>query len=265
MRRHLAILNALEALYASTGRRTLRVLDFGGADGSLARALRFYGIADHYALTLVDTDREAIARAEIRPPIDDAVAIDPDEPLPFADGAFDIVVSSDVFEHIPAEARARWADDLARVSRIAQVHSVPLDSADGRWASSRYDRAYDAWLRATTGQSDRWTTEHLETGVPSVETIREIFEPTSVEGISNGDVWFAAMKAQNGPKDPISRLRFAVRYVRTLRSLERRPPFKNALVLVDGRPRTEQDDEADQVRRAEQGHRGNRAQAGPDG
>lgn len=242
MRRHLAIVNALEAIRVGSDRRVLRVLDFGGADGSLGRALRFYGLADHYALTLVDIDRQAIEQAAIRPPIQDAFAIDPNEPLPFADRSFDIVVSSDVFEHIPGESRQRWALELARVGRLAQVHSMPLDSADGRWASSRYDLAYAEWLRAT-GRSDRWTMEHLENGVPTLEAVRDLFEQGRVYGIANGDVWLRSMRAQAGPKDPISRLLFAAQYVFRLRRLDRLPPFKNALVVVDARPSEQQDGE----------------------
>lgn len=233
MRRHLAIVNAMEARRESNGKAVMTVLDFGGANGSLARALRLYGLADAYRIVLVDIDAEAIEAADTSPPVEAASVIEPDGSLPFPDDSFDLVVSSDVFEHIPAASRSRWANELRRVARFGQIHSVPADSDDGRWISTRVDREYDQWFRDRFGMQDRWTAEHIETGVPSVESLRELFGDCRIDGISNAEGWLAAMQAQQGSKSPASRLRFALRYYRRLRQLEGRPPFKNCLIVVE--------------------------------
>ena len=46
--------------------------------------------------------------------------------LPFADGTFDAVVSSDVLEHVPAERRADFLAELVRVSRDLVVVAAPF-------------------------------------------------------------------------------------------------------------------------------------------
>jgi hypothetical protein len=235
MRRHLAIINELERIRNEGGRDVLRLLDFGGADGSLARALEFYGLTHRYRLVLTDIDKAAISSAVIRPPTEQAVLVDPDGRLPFADGAFDVVVSSDVFEHIPESARARWAAELERVSGIGQVHSMPADSADGRWVATLTDLEFDRWYLERFGSRERWTSEHLDTGLPTVERLREIFPSGRITGISNAFVWLESMRAQFGPKHAGARGSFALAYYTRLRRLEGRPPFKNCLVVVYGR------------------------------
>lgn len=256
MRRHLAIINAMEASRRTGGRDQLRVLDFGGANGSLGRALRFYGLEDAYRLVLVDIDRVAIESAPVRAPVEAKVVIEPSGVLPFPDDAFDLVVSSDVFEHIPVSARPHWSRELARVARRGQIHSVPADSEDGTWISTDVDCQYDAWFHERFGTRDLWTSEHLTTGVPSIESLKDLFNGR-IEGISNARAWLMSMQAQQGSKSLAARLRFALRYYRSLRSLEGRPPFKNCLIVVGpsgtSSPEVRQQDPAS-VDDSEQGH-----------
>jgi methyltransferase family protein len=232
MRRHLAIINALEGIRQDAGATSLRVLDFGGADGSLARALDFYGLANRYRIALVDVDAEYIRQAVIAPPVEDALAIRPNRPLPFNDAVFDVAVSSDVFEHIAPDERDFWAAELRRVSRLGQVHTMPADSPDGRWAASETDRAWELWRRERGLGSDRWTREHLENGVPLISAIEAMFAPCVVTGIANASVWLAAMKAQSQRSSLAARIAFLPYYVIRLRRFESRPPFKNCLVVA---------------------------------
>jgi SAM-dependent methyltransferase len=234
MRRHLAIINALESVRVEQGRSELRILDFGGADGSLARAMDFYGLADRYRLVLVDIDHAAIGAAVIRPPTEAAVAIDAGGDLPFAADSFDIVVSSDVFEHIPAAERDRWATELARVARLGQIHSMPADSADGTWRSTETDRVFQQWHLDRFGIPERWTAEHLATGLPTIEALRRTFPGARIEGISNARLWLAAMHAQFGPKHVAARAWFATKFYVRYRRLDGRPPFKNCLIVTTG-------------------------------
>ena len=101
------------------------IYDFGCGCGRLERALR--DRAPQAGLTATDVDEEAIAwLAEHMPDVD--VRVNPWlPPLPFADGAFDLVIVISVFTHLPRDYQDAWLAELRRVTRpggvvIATVH-----------------------------------------------------------------------------------------------------------------------------------------------
>src|SRR5215211_7893235 len=69
--------------------RAGRVLDLGCGDGRLTDEL-----------TAADVSGVALERARARLPGVRAVELDPDEPLPFEDGSFDLVVAVETIEHV---------------------------------------------------------------------------------------------------------------------------------------------------------------------
>jgi SAM-dependent methyltransferase len=71
-----------------------RALDLGCGDGALSASVR----AER--LTLADVSPVALARARARVPGAEAVELDPDVPLPFGDGSFDLVVCTETIEHV---------------------------------------------------------------------------------------------------------------------------------------------------------------------
>jgi SAM-dependent methyltransferase len=95
-----------EPLRRAVGGPGRRVLDVGCRDGALTRS--YLGGND---VVGVDVDREALARAA-RLGIE-TVWADAEEPLPFPDGSFDVVVAGEILEHL-AEPE-RLLDEAARV------------------------------------------------------------------------------------------------------------------------------------------------------
>jgi SAM-dependent methyltransferase len=71
-----------------------RALDLGCGDGRLTTAL------DARELTAADVSDVALARAAGRLPGARLVALVPDGPLPFEDGAFDLVLCAETLEHV---------------------------------------------------------------------------------------------------------------------------------------------------------------------
>ena len=234
LRRHRLIIGELERMRRAVGVERLRVLDFGGLSGSLAFAVRLYGLTGRYEIHVVDIERDAIDGIALRPPLVGKLAIDPAPPLPFPDAWFDVAVSSDVFEHIPRELRGPWADDLARVARVGQVHTVPCDSSDARWASSAVDLEFGSWYASKFGEPEPWTVEHIANGVPTVEELSAAFHPTKLSGLANTAIWIDSMRVQYGSPGLGRRIRFVIRYLAQRRA-DRNPPFKGCLIVVEHR------------------------------
>ena len=74
--------------------RTGRALDLGCGDGRLTAEL------DAGALTAADVSTVALSRARQRLPVARLVELEPDAPLPFRDGAFDLVLCAETIEHV---------------------------------------------------------------------------------------------------------------------------------------------------------------------
>jgi SAM-dependent methyltransferase len=71
-----------------------RVLDLGCGDGRLS------GDLDGTELTAADVSPTALERAARRLPEARIVELEPDAPLPFDDGAFDLVLCAETIEHV---------------------------------------------------------------------------------------------------------------------------------------------------------------------
>jgi ubiquinone/menaquinone biosynthesis C-methylase UbiE len=71
-----------------------RALDLGCGDGALSEAVAAG------RLTLADVSPVALQRARARLPRAEAVELEPDAVLPFADGSFDLVVCTETLEHV---------------------------------------------------------------------------------------------------------------------------------------------------------------------
>jgi ubiquinone/menaquinone biosynthesis C-methylase UbiE len=86
-----------------------RVLDLGCGEGDLAADIAGAGAE----VIAADVARAALERAHRRhPELDLRLALS-DAPLPFDDGAFDVVWSSEVIEHVADTAR--WLSEVRRV------------------------------------------------------------------------------------------------------------------------------------------------------
>ena len=87
----------------------LRVLDLGCGDGVFSAAIAAAGAV----VVGAEVAQAAIDRARARRPELEFVRVELDGELPFADGAFDCVWSSEVIEHV--SDTARWLSEVRRV------------------------------------------------------------------------------------------------------------------------------------------------------
>lgn len=139
------------------------LLDVGGTMGGDAGHLAWTGdFFPHANVRVVD------ARAADYP---EHVALDPQGPLPLADGAFPVVLALDVFEHVPAAARDAWLDELWRVSGRFLLLGNPFATAGVADA----DRYLFELIRTRYGYEHGFLAEHLRHGHPDLDATIERF------------------------------------------------------------------------------------------
>ena len=91
--------------------------------------------------------------------------------LPFASREFQVVIASDVLEHIPADSRAEAVRQLIRVSRRWVIIGVPCGSA-AEWA----DRWLAHWLTYRGRSVPGWLVEHQTVGLPGCDYVDNLLK-----------------------------------------------------------------------------------------
>lgn len=91
--------------------------------------------------------------------------------LPFANKHFDLVVSTDVLEHIPKIDRDKFINEKIRVASTAVILCAPVYS---KIVSDKEKEAND-YFKSFVGAEHPWLIEHIEYGLPDKETIEKIF------------------------------------------------------------------------------------------
>ncbi len=158
--------------------------------------------------------------------------------LPVPDGAVDVVVSSDVLEHVPDEARPRFLTELARAARRLVVVAAPFDTPGVAGAEELARRYAALAMAAPQDQLD----EHAERGLPLLEDARAALEgaglAVAVQGNGNLHDWLLSMllKHQVGARPALAPLEGAydLSYNLLLAGRSEVPPYYRH-VLAAGR------------------------------
>lgn len=135
----------------------MQVLDDRGAETVLDVGSGWYGLSWYADRTVVQTDLHFAAPAPATGRVGSAHFVCASaERLPFADGSFDWVLSSDMFEHLPEQIRAPSVSELARVARRGVIIGFPQGLA-----ARRVDRVLARLLRLARRPLPGWLVEHL--------------------------------------------------------------------------------------------------------
>jgi hypothetical protein len=89
--------------------------------------------------------------------------------LPFADNAFDAVVSIDTAEHVPREARRQWIQDFFRVAGRQVIICAPL----GTVYQSGVDIEMNELFKRLFGYEHHYLREHVACTMPDISEIKE--------------------------------------------------------------------------------------------
>jgi SAM-dependent methyltransferase len=116
--------------------------------------------------------------------------------LPFADGAFDVVISLDTLEHVAPASRSGFIADLARVARRYLILAMPCGPV-----AERVERALDGWYALRGITTPPWLEEHVALRLPrrgEVEAaVAALGRPYQVYGNENALVHLLVMAAES--------------------------------------------------------------------
>lgn len=159
------------------------------------------------------------------------------EALPFDDRSFEVAVSLDVLEHIPAEERRRHVEELTRVARRRVVLCCPLGTPEHVAA----ERELASWYASLTGGDHRFLAEHIQRGLPTEAELRALLDCGENGSILfHGDFrraneTFRLSSVLRHRPGPIKALRYARRRLDPRRDLKLSPisnPFSNRAFLI---------------------------------
>src|SRR5260370_1292352 len=117
--------------------------------------------------------------------------------LPFLDRSFDFVMAQDALEHVPFESRPKFIQEALRVARDFVLLSFPFFTP----LNEACDRLVYRFLQITKNVDLPALKEHVEFGLPNLDTVREWIIATGfpfrVWTQGNALVWLNMMMAKN--------------------------------------------------------------------
>jgi len=172
-----------------TGKARLKILDVGGyrvdAEDRNDLLLReFLPQHDITALDLMDSDINGYVRGD-------------GTCLPFKDNVFDVVVSSDVFEHVPEHLREVFTENLVRVSAGFVILGAPFFTEKNALAENILFEYVKKVLHADQEQLK----EHIENRLPDQERLEALLKSRGLDYtvLSSGNLenWLTMMMVKH--------------------------------------------------------------------
>jgi hypothetical protein len=167
-----------------------RLIDILTGDGSGALTLLDVGSGPVALTRAFVSPRFDIVRADAGQFDDPSIVrLQPGEPLPFEDAAFDVAVAIEVLEHVPPAQRPILIRELQRVSRQATIVCCPVDTPEVVEA----ERQFSDYAKAVSGRDVDFLVEHRENGLPDAAEVVSWFKPASALVADNAplDEWLA--------------------------------------------------------------------------
>ena len=156
--RNYIIANVINNYYKSSNAK-IRILDVGGKNGRL----RDFLDKSKFDLIVLDIDPKPDTKEYI---VGDARA------LPFKPKSFDVVVSSELLEHIPPNDRIKVLENMIEVSKDLVILAAPFYSKEVEDAEVRANEFFKRFF----GTDHRWLKEHIENGLPRERDIEEFIK-----------------------------------------------------------------------------------------
>ena len=152
--------------------------------------------------------------------------------LPFPSNSFDVVLSVDTVEHLPAEHRESFVNELKRIAERAIVITCPLQSESGEFRAGDCDRRLRKEIESAKGHVPEWLEEHLREGHPTLEHLLQWLPDARITGTQNCDAWlrYASLYVR-----PFGWLIAGLRYRAILGERDAVPPYWRGTLVWDKR------------------------------
>jgi GT2 family glycosyltransferase/ubiquinone/menaquinone biosynthesis C-methylase UbiE len=158
--RNLLIKKLVGAIRENSG-KPLKILDIGGRAGNLN-------------LFLQDDDLHIL---DIRTGEECNYVVGDITGSPYKSDSFDVVVSSDVYEHIVPKDRLNVISEMLRIANNFVILGAPFDSKDVQDAEIKACNYY----HGIVGESHPWLIEHIKNGLPSTKKLERFLEDNGFE------------------------------------------------------------------------------------
>lgn len=173
------LVDILKQIYGTRSQK-LRILDVGGGSEFFEQQLKSIHLP--YDLTILDIiERPAGMKATYIQA--DATNMD----LP--DNSYDVVVSTDVLEHIPPKGKQGFVEECLRVAKEVCIIAAPFNTEGVNEA----EIVVNEFNKKLFGEGQSWLEEHLKYGKPEVELLRRVLKAKKIPyddfGTQNLTTW----------------------------------------------------------------------------
>lgn len=158
-------------LSQNTHKQTLEILDVGGYASKLA-----WFLPTEARLTVLDL-KAAPENGKTNYVQANAKSI------PFPDANFDLVISSDMLEHVAAEDRGQVVREIFRVSGRHVILAAPFSSI----ITEKAEEYVNEQFKKYTGQNHPFLQEHLENGLPELEEVEAYINASQYSYLKIGE------------------------------------------------------------------------------
>lgn len=158
----------------------LSILDVGGCSEFLTQQLDVSGLP--YNLTVLDIlDRPNSIPKKVKYIQSDATS------MQIKDSAYDVVVSTDVLEHIFPEGKDKFVQECIRVTNQVLILAAPFDTPGVNEA----EVVVNDFNKKLFGSGQNWLEEHLEYGKPKIDRVKRLLRtyPYDDFGTQSLPVW----------------------------------------------------------------------------
>lgn len=179
------IREVVEIIEKETGKDKLKILDVGGyrvdaADRENLLLREFLPHHDIIALDMVESTTPGYVQGD-------------GTQLPFKDNAFDVVVSSDVYEHIPQDLRREFVENLTRTAKHFVILGAPFYSRNNELA----EQILFEYIRIVLHSEHEQLKEHIENHLPDANQLKRLIEENKLNftSIDSGNInnWLLLM------------------------------------------------------------------------